>query len=457
MKPETQRIKYIVSDFFFAALMWFAFNVARFEEVAHHMGFMKLSSYITYFQVIKGQIFVPIFWLILSYYSGYYNLPCGKSRLAEFFTTFFTSVTGTLLLFFLIVLNDLPQNYAIYYRLFFFLLFVSFFFTYIPRLIITQRAAKKIRQREWTVKTLVIAKGEKADYITRLLVQPVDAVAYSIEGYANPDDPGDLSEIIQNKKVTELIISIDSTEDADIQRLLNKLYRYNLPVKLPLSNHKILTGGLKAKSITGVPLVDLSSNNFSEASKNIKKTIDKLTALLVLIILSPLYLFLAIRVKADSKGPVIFKQERIGYKGKPFIIYKFRTMQKDAEAGGPRLSSWQDERVTPFGRFMRKYRLDELPQFWNVLKGDMSLVGPRPERQFFIDQIVQKAPWFYLLQNIRPGITSWGMVKYGYASNVEEMVERMGYDIIYYENMSLFIDLKVLIYTIRTIFMGRGV
>ena len=159
----------------------------------------------------------------------------------------------------------------------------------------------------------------------------------------------------------------------------------------------------------------------------------------------------------DSKGPVFIKQERIGFHGKPFMIYKFRTMREDAEKDGPLLSSENDARITPFGQVMRKYRLDEFPQFLNVLKGDMSLVGPRPERKYYIDQIMKQAPYFYLLHNVRPGITSWGMVKFGYARNIAEMIERMQYDILYYENMSLMLDIKILIYSIKTVCTGKGI
>jgi lipopolysaccharide/colanic/teichoic acid biosynthesis glycosyltransferase len=131
-------------------------------------------------------------------------------------------------------------------------------------------------------------------------------------------------------------------------------------------------------------------------------------------------------------------------------------MYRNAERDKPRLSSAFDDRITPFGRFLRKYRLDELPQFWNVLKGDMSLVGPRPERQYYIDKITKEAPYYCLLYKVRPGLTSWGPIKVGYTDTLEKMIERLNYDIIYIENMSLFNDLKIILLTFEILFKGKG-
>jgi exopolysaccharide biosynthesis polyprenyl glycosylphosphotransferase len=472
MGKKSQLFSYLVADYVAANMAWFVFNIVRYYLIAQYQGFTSLGDFMQYRHVIKGQIIIPFGWLILYYYSGYYNKPLEKSRLSEFFNTLGSVFIGTIAIFFGVVLSNLPDSIRVYYEQFTCLFLITFGFTYLFRLTITHQTYRKIKNREWTIRALILGNGEKARQTKALLDKPSEALTYTIPGFIdtgavlphqkNEIQPvlgtlTDLETLIRKYQIEKLIVAVDSDDDDDLLNLLYSLYQYKLPIQLPISHTKLLTGGIKIKTITGHPLIDVTENNFPEGEKNIKLSLDKLISALVLVLLSPVYLYLAIRVKLDSQGPVFIKQERVGYRGKPFMIYKFRTMRNDAEKDGPSLSSENDERVTPFGQLMRKYRLDELPQFWNVLKGDMSLVGPRPERKYYIDKIVKQAPYFYLLHNVRPGITSWGMVKFGYARNIEQMIERMQYDILYYENMSLSLDVKILIYTIKTICTGKGI
>lgn len=466
MKRNRQAVKYIVSDFVSAAVVWFLFNWLRFEEMAMYEVATSFTNYLTYIQVLKGQLFVPFFWLILYYFSGYYNKPLGKSRLTELFSTFVTVLIGVVFIFFVVVLNDLPRSFHIYYELFFALLGLQFFMTYIPRLIITQSGLRKIKSREWAMNVLIIGAGARAARIASDLYR----LEFHISGFIPEDEVtplsvkkeevvgtlSDLASVIADKNIDELVLAAETDDNKKQLTILYSLYYYGLPIKV-LADKLSMLSQVKIKTIRGIPLVNVTENNLSAVEKNIKYVMDKVLSALVLVLLSPMYLYIAWRVKKDSPGPVFFRQERIGYMGKPFYIYKFRTMYTDAEDKGPLLASEKDKRITPFGHVLRKYRLDEFPQFWNVLKGDMSIVGPRPERKFFIDQIVKKAPYYYLLHNVRPGITSLGMVKYGYANDVDKMIERLKYDVLYYENMSLVLDITILIFTVRTVFTGKGI
>ena len=341
---------------------------------------------------------------------------------------------------------------------------IQFVLTYTSRALITSHALRKMRRREWFETVIIIGTGKKAVLVSENLYQLGYHVAGFVISREDDDVPlvaadeivgtvDDLAALIEQLKIDEIVVAVDK---GHIAQLMYALYRYKKPVKIMAEKNDLLQK-IKVKTIHGIPFIDVTENNFSEFEKNVKWVIDKAVALFVLTLFSPFFAFIALRVKIGSKGPVFFKQERIGYRGKPFMIYKFRTMYVDAAKQGPLLTAIGDARVTPFGRFLRKYRLDETPQFWNVLKNEMSLVGPRPEQRYYIDRIVEKAPYYYLLHNVRPGITSWGMVKYGYAETVDKMIERLDFDILYYENMSLILDITIMIYTIEIVFKGKGV
>lgn len=265
-----------------------------------------------------------------------------------------------------------------------------------------------------------------------------------------------LGDIIISKEIDEVIIAIDNDDRNALLPMFDILYSHDVTVKVTPQLYDYLIGGVRMSSIFGAPLVSALVVRLSEFEKNVKRLFDIVFSCLVIVAISPLGIFLSIMVVLTSDGPVFYKQERVGLHGKRFNILKFRTMVSDAEASGPQLASKDDLRITGIGRFLRKFRIDELPQFINVLKGDMSIVGPRPERPFYEKQIAQKVPYYGIVHKVKPGITSWGMVKYGYATDVDKMVERLQYDIIYLENISLLVDLKILIYTVKTVVSGRG-
>jgi polysaccharide biosynthesis protein PslA len=255
----------------------------------------------------------------------------------------------------------------------------------------------------------------------------------------------DLENIIESRNLKLIIIAVDRSDQHLLEKIVERLSEKDVEIKIQPSDIDILSGSVKASNILGAVLIDLKTGLMPDWQQNIKRLLDFIIALCAFILLFPLMVYIALRVKFSSEGPIFHRQERIGYKGKPFWMYKFRSMRPDAEKNGPMLSSDHDPRITKWGKIMRKWRLDELPQLWNILRGDMSLVGPRPERAFFIRQIVLRYPYYKYLLKVKPGLTSWGLVQFGYAENVDQMIERSKFDLVYIENVSLLLDFKIMI------------
>ncbi|MBR4176744.1 MAG: sugar transferase [Bacteroidales bacterium] len=419
-----------------------------------------------------GIVLLPIAWCCFYAILGTYKNVFRKARLKELQMTFWASLIGVIVIFFALLLDDNIYSYRTYYVSFLMLFVLHFALTYIGRLCITSRTARLIHTRKIGFPTLLVGSGEKAYntyldldsqavYSGNLFVGFIKVNGYIDERLAQAmpylGDTEAINSLIEKYNIEEVIFAIDDRDDTKITQIIRLLdSRDDVILKITPNMRDIVYGSVKLNSIFHSPLITINPRPMEEWQYSVKRLMDILLSLLALVLLSPVFLVTAIIVKCTSPGPIFYAQERIGYRGKPFKMHKFRSMYVDAEASGPALSSDDDPRITPFGRIMRKYRLDEIPQFYNVLKGTMSLVGPRPERQFFIDKIVERAPEYMLLHKVKPGITSWGQVKYGYAENVDEMVERLRYDLLYLENMSLATDIKILLYTVLIIFQGRG-
>lgn len=358
MKKSVQAGKYIVSDFIASSVVWLLFNLIRYEEVAVYEGFDTVGAFLLHIPSLKGQLLIPFFWFVLYWFSGYYNKPFGKSRLTELFSTLGSVSIGVVILFFALVLNDLPRSYHVYYDMFFSLWGLQFVLTYIPRLLITQAGLRKIKCREWALNVLMIGAGKKAACIADDLY----GLGYNIVGFVSDGTEkkggvaGDrvigrlesLPVIVEEKKVDELVVALETVDNNRLMDILYSLYCYKRPIKI-LADKSSSLSQVKIKAIKGVPLVDVTDNNFLPIEQNVKLFMDKTLSLIFLVLLSPLFLYIAWRVKRDSPGPVFFSQERIGYMGEPFMIYKFRTMYTNAEEEGPLLSSEDDSRITPFG------------------------------------------------------------------------------------------------------------
>lgn len=447
---KRQQLRYVAVDIVSSLLVWLLFLLFRWMVYEGKL-FGLDTVLIPAFSFYRPLIFYPLVCIVIYYLSGYYLRPYGKTLNRELRKTLLSAVVISLLSFFVIIIDDVVESYVQYYVSFTVLFGLQFVCSYLPRLTLTLFTRRREHKGKIAHSTAIVGDAVAAERLKEELKDTEVSLVIA------PEELHRFAELKAAYHIEHVIIALGAySSERTLYEIINRLYPYYVSISFPSRVYDMLTGTARIHTLNDAPLVTITDLPMSDVQLCLKRALDVLISAVCLLLLSPLFLVISIWIRSTSKGGAFYKQERIGLYGKPFHIIKFRTMYADSEGDTPQLATTDDPRITPLGHVLRKYRIDELPQFWNVLVGEMSIVGPRPERQYYINQIIEQAPYYCLLYKVRPGLTSWGPIKVGYTDTIEKMVTRLNYDIVYMENMSLVLDAKILFYTIKVIVDGKG-
>jgi len=464
MNKRTEKFFILTTDFVAVNLAWVLFFYLRVQT-----GWFEL---IAQPDMLLSMIAVYFYWLIIFTFVGMYRTWFALSRFDELSTLFKASFVGVFILFFLVLYDDYVHGVTASIRLYVILYWGIFFFVVSAgRLFIRSLQRRLLIQGIGRRNALIVGFNSKANEIHNSIIKfrelGIDVAAYvDVDGsqvnksYKNISVVGsihNLESILESYQIKNVIISLGRHEEEIILEVISRCEGNNIEIKIVPDLYDIISGQAKISQLYSFPLIDVMPELMPEWEKRIKRLMDIVLSFILIVVTSPATIITAIIIKVDSKGPVFFRQERAGMNGKVFKMVKFRTMITDAEKHtGPVWSSKDDPRITKIGKLIRKVRLDEIPQVFNVLKGDMSFVGPRPERPFFVEKLSQEIPLYKRRLKVRPGITGWAQVKHKYDESIEDVKVKLRYDLFYIENMSLRMDFKIIFRTIFVVLFGKG-
>ncbi len=422
---------------------------------------------------LQVSVFIYLFWLLLFLFFGLYQSWYTKSRFDEFMSVFKAVSFGILMIFVLTIEpeKDLSNPFSMGRILVFSYWVILLIVVGGGRMILHTLHRKMLEHGIWQKNTLIIGWNDKSKELADK-IKKFPALGYHVIGFVSlhKSEIGEayndlkvlghlkkIKALVEKNKVEEVIICLGKSTPKNVMNAIAQCEDLQVNLKIEPDMYQIVLGQARTQQIYGFPLIEIHPQIMKPWEHQVKRLMDLSISLIALILLSPVLILTSLLIKLDSRGPILFSQKRVGKNGRIFTIYKFRSMVQDAEKlTGPVWAGEKDPRITRMGRFMRKTRIDELPQLFNVLYGHMSIVGPRPERPYFVDRLKREYPFYTRRLRVKPGITGWAQVKGEYDTTIEQVKEKLEFDLYYIDNLSISLDLRILVFTILVVIKGKG-